>query len=92
MMLSLYDYSVEFCKTRKHGNADALSHLPAGSDNGFDGEEMGNDVDNVCTVGMISCQIMQDDPKLLVNETSKDPLLTQVMRSVKEGWPNQCSD
>ena len=92
LMLSQYDYSVEFRKTREHGNADALSRLPAGSDHGFDGEEMGDDVDNVCTVHMISRQIMQDDPKLLVKETNKDPVLTQVMHCVKEGWPNQCSD
>ena len=41
-MLSQYDYSVEFCKTREHGNADALSRLSAGSDHKFDGEEMGD--------------------------------------------------
>ena len=40
---------------------------------------MGEDVDNVCTVRMISRQIMQDDPKLLVKETSIDPVLTQVV-------------
>ena len=91
-MLSQYDYSVEFRKTWEHGNADVLSRLPAGSDHGFDGEEMGDDVDNVCTVRMISRQIMQDDPKLLVKETNKDPVLTQVMRCVKEGWAKKCSD
>ena len=41
---------------------------------------------------MISRQLMQDDPKLLVKETSKDPVLTQVMCCVKEGCPNHCSD
>ena len=40
-MLSQYEYSVEFRKTCEHGNADALSFLPAGSDHKFDGEEMG---------------------------------------------------
>ena len=39
-------------KAREHGNADALSHLPVLQ---FDGEEMGEDVDNVCTICMISC-------------------------------------
>ena len=53
---------------------------------------MGKDVDDVCIVRMISYQIMQDDPNLLVKETNKDPILTQVMRCVKEGWSNQCSD
>ena len=86
-MLSQYDYLVEFRKTRKHGNADALSCLPAGSDHKFNGKEMGEDVGNV-----ISHQIIQDDPKLLVKETRKDPVFTQVMCCMKEGWPNQCSD
>ena len=53
---------------------------------------MGEDVDNVCTVRMISRQVMQDDPKLPVKETSKDPVLTQIMHCTKEGWPNQRSD
>ena len=53
---------------------------------------MGEDVDNVCTIRMISHQIMQDDPHLLVKATSKDPILTQVMHCVKERWPKQCSD
>ena len=62
------------------------------SDHKFDGEEMVEVVDNVCTFRMISRQIMQDDCKLLVKETSEDQVLTQVMRYVKGGWPNQCSD
>ena len=68
-----------------------LTHLPAGSDLQFDEEEMGKEVENDCTVCMISHQIVQDEFKLLVNETSKDPVLTQVMHYVKEGWPDQCS-
>ena len=47
---------------------NALSRFPAGSDHKFDGEEMGEDVDNVCTVRMISYQIMQDYPNLLIKE------------------------
>ena len=53
---------------------------------------MDEDVDNIGTVHMISHQIVQDDPTLLIKETSKDPVLTQVTRSAKEGWPNQCLD
>ena len=52
-------------------------------------EEIDEDVDNVCTVRMISSQIIQDGPKLLVKETSKDEVLTQVMQCVKEAWPNR---
>ena len=71
---------------------NALSRFPAGSDLQFDGGEMGEDADNVCTVCMISRQIMQDDHKLLAKETSKGPVHTQVMCCVKEGWPNQGSN
>ena len=56
-----------------------LSCLPVGSDHKFDGKEMGKDVDNVCIVRTISRQIMQENPKLLVTVTSKDPVLTQVV-------------
>ena len=77
---------MEFTKTCKHGNTDALSRLPVSSDHKFDGEEMGEDVNNVCTVCISSRQIMQDDPKLLVKEISKDPVPTQVMHCVKECW------
>ena len=52
---------MEFRKTHEHGDADALSRLLVGSDHRFDGEEMGEDVDNVYIVCMISRQIMQDD-------------------------------
>ena len=39
LMLSQYDYSVEFRKSREHGNADALSRLPASSDLQFEGRK-----------------------------------------------------
>ena len=43
---------------------------------------MGENVENVCIVRMISHQIMQDYPELLVKETSKDPFRTQVLHYV----------
>ena len=75
---------------QNHGNADALSSLSGGNDLQIDGEEVGEDVDNVCIIPMISHQMVQDDPRLPNKETSKYPVLTQVMHCVKEGWPNQC--
>ena len=46
-------------------------YLPAGSDLQFDGGKMDEDVDSVCTIHMISHQIIQDDPRLLIKETRK---------------------
>ena len=58
------------------------------ADTSFDGEEMEDDVDSVCLVRTISRQINPDNPLLVVRETAKDPILSQLMRFVKEGWPH----
>ena len=62
------------------------------ADTSFDGEEMEDDVDSVCLVRTISRQINPDNPLLVVRETAKDPILSQVMRFVKEGWPHAFSE
>ena len=62
------------------------------ADTSFDGEEMEDDVDSVCLVQTISRQINPDNPLLVVGETAKDPILAQVMRFVKEGWPHAFSE
>ena len=57
LMLSQYDYTIEYRSTKQHGNADALSRLPVGPDLSFDGEEGDNDVDTVCTIRVINSQL-----------------------------------
>ena len=69
--------------------ANLTDHL---ADTSFDGEEMEDDVDSVCLVRTISRQINPDNPLLVVRETAKDPILAQVMRFVKEGWPHAFSE
>ena len=55
-------------------------------------QEMEDDVDSVCLVRTISRQINPDNPLLVVRETAKDPILSQLMRFVKEGWPHAFSE
>ena len=62
------------------------------NDTSFDGEEMEDDVDSVCLARTISRQINPDNPLLVVRETAKDPILSQLMRFVKEGWPHAFSE
>ena len=81
LLLHQYDYTVEYRRSKDHGNADALSRLPFSNDSSFDGEEMEEDVNIVCLVRTISRQI---NPLLVVRETAKDPILSQVMRFVEE--------
>ena len=62
------------------------------ADTSFDGEEMEDDVDSACLIRTISRQINPDNPLLVVRETAKDPILSQLMRFVKEGWPHAFSE
>ena len=87
LMLSQYDYTIEYRKTTDHGNADALSRLPAGEDLDFDGEEEEEDISMVCTIKTISQQLNPTDPGLIAKESRKDPVISMVIRYVTEGWP-----
>ena len=62
-----------------------------GNDAKFDGEEQVADATTVCTihtVQAISQQLQPMDRGLLAKETSKDPVISTIMRYVKEGWPH----
>ena len=87
LMLNQYNYTIEYRETRKHGNADALSRLPIGPDPSFDGEESDADIDTVCMIKTIGMQIKPVDSKVLAKETSKDPILSRIIRYTREGWP-----
>ena len=87
LMLNQYEYTVEYRKSSHHGNADSLSRNPIGADTLFDMEESSPDVDTVCTVKMIGRQLSPTDPGVVRKETSKDPVLSTVIRCTQEGWP-----
>ena len=87
LMLNQYEYTVEYRKASHHGNADSLSRNPIGADTLFDMEESSADVDTVCTVKMIGQQLSPTDPGVVRKETSKDTVLSTVIRYTQEGWP-----
>jgi len=89
LWLNQFDYTIEYRKTADHGNADALSRLPAGEDKDFEGEESGDDIDIVCAIKVLSLQIKPLDSTILRQESNKDPVIATVMRYVKEGWPSK---
>eukprot|EP00731_Ephydatia_muelleri_P014700 Em0008g420a len=89
LMLNQYQYSIEYRKTSEHGNADALSRFPAEVDNSFDGEKDEADVDVVCAIRTIGQQLNPTDPGVLARESANDPVISNVIRCTREGWPER---
>eukprot|EP00731_Ephydatia_muelleri_P034369 Em0057g1a len=87
LTLSQYQYTIEYRKTCDHSNADALSRLPVGPDARFDEEEDNADVDTVCIIKTVSLQLDPTDPGTMAKESAKDPVIANVMRFTREGWP-----
>ena len=92
LLLSQFDYSIEYRKTSDHGNADALSRLPACRDNQFDREESEEDAEMVCAIEEVSNKVTPADQQSLARESSKDPVIATVVRFTREGWPPRRSD
>ena len=92
LMLSQFDYTIEYRRTADHANADVLSRLPATNDPQFDGEESDNDAHMVCAIQDVSYRISKGDLNSLPRETSKDPVISTVIRFVREGWPKKKND
>ena len=88
LMLSQYQYKIEYRRSADHGNADALSRLPSGPDADFDKEEDDEDEHQICMVKTISSQLNPSDSELMVKETAKDPIISNIIRYTREGWPN----
>ena len=87
LTLSQYDYAIEYRKTSAHGNADALSRLPAGDDPSFDREETGADSTTICTIKIVNSQLAPTDPKALEKAPSTDPALSAVIKHLQHSWP-----
>ena len=88
-MLSQYDYTIEYRSTKQHGKADALRRLPVSPDMSFDGEKGDNDVDTVYTIRVINSQLQPHSRNQLKDATNRDPVLSEVKRYVREGWPQK---
>ena len=92
LMLSQFDYDIEYRRTANHGNADVLSRLPTSDDPQFDGEESEDDAHMVCAIENVSNSFPRINHNSLPRETAKDPVISSVIRFVREGWPPKKND
>ena len=79
LLLSAYNYSIEFRPTTAHANADGLSHLPLGTRHPAS-------TDSVFTIGQI--QALPVTAEQIATATA---VLSRVLHFVREGWPAEVS-
>ena len=64
-----------------------MRRLPNGPDVLFDGGGMCADYDTVCAVKTISIQIDSSDSMIVTKKSSKDKIISTVMRFTDDEWP-----
>ena len=82
LLLSAYNYSIEFRPTAAHANADGLSRLPLGIRHPAS-------TDSIFTIGQI--QALPVTAEQIATATRQDVVLSRVLNFVKEGWPEEVS-
>ena len=86
LKLANYHYTLEFRPTHKHANADALSRLPL--------PEKPACVPVPAEMVLLT-EMLQSAPitaAQIARWTRTDPVLSKVLRCIKEGWPEQADD
>nr|XP_041632159.1 uncharacterized protein K02A2.6-like [Drosophila kikkawai] len=81
IILMAYNFEIQYRSTSAHGNADALSRLPVGTDPDFDKEE------EACYTVLESTPPINSET--IRNHVDKDKVLKQVLQYVSEGWPEK---
>ena len=84
LMLSAYDYKLQYRQGELNGNADALSRLPLPVKD----FEVSQQIMSVHMMELVSSPVTENEVLL---ETLSDPVLSIVVKFVKEGWSNECS-
>lgn len=81
-----YQYKIEYVPTKKFGKVDGLSRLPAGEDIEFE-EAMKEEQGIVAALQEDSCSKLPLRSGDIALETERDPVLKELVRIVREGWP-----
>ena len=83
LLLSAYEYDLEFRPTAQHANADGLSRLPLSIIADAGTATSDSDVFNVGQIEALPVTAMQ-----LRKVTRQDPILSKVVTFTRNGWPS----
>ena len=87
LTLAAYNYSIEYKPGPEHANADALSRLPL---------PVSPPTTPLLAETVFAMEFLNSTPVVSVNEirtgTRRDPILSQVIKFVQQGWLNHNSD
>ena len=81
ILLSAYNYTIEFRATAAHANADGLSRLPLPDSEPLD------QFQDVNMFNILSIDTLPVTSKDIQQATRRDPLLSKVVTYVQSGWP-----
>ena len=88
LILSAYNYKIEYRTSKANANADCMSRLPVNSNI--------SSSDTLDCVDMFQTSVIDTSlPVTCANirtETRKDPILSCVYNEIMNGWTNTCSD
>ena len=86
LMLSAYTYTIHFRPTTAHGNADGLSRLPITSSSliGNPAEPSIFNLSQIEALPVVAADVE--------SATRADPILSQVLCSLRRGWPERVSE
>ena len=82
LLLSAYQYDIEFKPTQEHGNADGLSRLPLKTLTLSEPPVSEATVFNIAQVDSLPVTVSQVEAA-----TRSDPVLSRVLRYTRTGWP-----
>ena len=89
ILLSAYQYDLEFRGTAQHCNADGFSRLSLPTcENGEDPLAVNI---NASVFNLHQIEILPVDAKQLKQATLSDPVLSKVLLYTQKGWPAECS-
>ena len=84
IILSAYDFVVQYKPTTKHDNADGLSRLPL---NITEQDDLSEEADVVCAIEEQQLDSLPIQSCDIQKATMQDPVLSQVYRYILNGWP-----